>query len=380
MNFEVDTASQVPQRPRLPLIWLVLGEKQGDNGQAYTIADALGWPYELRRIRVLKPFVFGKPKVGPTLYHIDRDKSDKLEPPWPDLIITVGRRPANVALWIREQSGKHTTVVLVGKPSGMMNEFGLIVASGENQFPPLKNVLNVSLPLMRVDEAGVASAAAKWTDRFATLPRPLIGVLVGGPTNPFVFNQAVIDRLVEVAESITKSGGTAYVTTSRRTPVAVVDQLKDRLPSQAQLFAWEKDATDNPYLGLVGLADGLIVTGDSISMMVEVIRLRKPLAILSLPTSLLGSLDQSRRSMARWLFAPGGKSSAGRLRAGLARLAYRTGFIRHTRDFRAFHEMLVNRGLAVWVGQGFPPPTGQVPDDAALVVRRIKALMNIREE
>jgi hypothetical protein len=107
--------------------------------------------------------------------------------------------------------------------------------------------------------------------------------------------------------------------------------------------------------------------------------LRKPLAILSLPTSILGGLDQFRRSLARWLFVPAGRSFAGRLRAGLARFVYRSGFITHTRDFRAFHEMLVNRGLAVWAGQGFPPPTGQVPDDAALVVRRIKELMGIRE-
>ena len=109
----------------MPRTWLVLGDKKGDNGQVYTVADALGWDYELKNIRVLEPYVFGKHKVAPTLYHIDREKSDELVPPWPDLIITVGRRPANVALWIREQSGRRTKIVLVGKPSGLMDEFDL---------------------------------------------------------------------------------------------------------------------------------------------------------------------------------------------------------------------------------------------------------------
>lgn len=379
MNFEVEGPPDAARSATPPSTWLVLGDKQGDNGQVYTIADALGWPYQLRHIQVLPPFVFGKPKVGPTLYHIDREKSDRLEPPWPDLIITVGRRPANVALWIREQSGKKTKIVLVGKPSGMMDQFDLIVASGENQFPPLQNVLTVSLPLMRVDEKGVASAVAAWKERFSALPRPLVGIMVGGPTGPFVFNQKVIDRLIEVAESIAQQGGTPYLTTSRRTPVTVVDELRGRLPPTAQLFAWGKDATENPYLGLLGLADGFIVTGDSISMMVEVARSRRPLAILSLPTSVLGGLDQVRRSLARWLFAPAGKDLAGHVRARLAAFAYQTGFITHTRDFRAFHQMLVDRGLAVWAGAGLAAPTGEVPDDAALVVRRIRALMGVRE-
>lgn len=362
-----------------PVTWLVLGDKKGDNGQVYTIADALGWDCELKHIQVLEPWVFGKPRVGPTLYHIDRDRSDALEPPWPDLIITVGRRPANVALWIRQQSGGRTKIVLVGKPSGLMDQFDLIVASGENQFPPLQNVLPISLPLMRVDEQAVTAASAVWGERFAKLPRPLIGMMVGGPTGPFVFNRTVNDRLVEAAESIAHSGGTPYMTTSRRTPADVIADLRTRLPSSAQLYEWDAGARDNPYLGLLGLADGFIVTGDSISMMVEVARLRKPLAILSLPTSVLGTMDQVRRSLARILFAPARNSLTDRPRALLARFVYRTGFITHTRDFRAFHQMLVDRGLAVWAGQGFPAPRGEVPDDAGRVVRRIRTLTGMRE-
>jgi hypothetical protein len=184
---------------------------------------------------------------------------------------------------------------------------------------------------------------------------------------------------VEVADSISQSGGTPYLTTSRRTPATVVDEFKKRLPSQAQLFEWQAEAADNPYLGLLGLADGFIVTGDSISMMVEVARLRKPLAIFSLPTSILGTLDQFRRSLARTLFAPAPDNPVGRLRALLARMVYRTGFITHTRDFRAFHQMLVDRGLAVWAGEGFPEPKGKVPDDTGLVVQRIRELMRGEE-
>jgi hypothetical protein len=135
------------------------------------------------------------------------------------------------------------------------------------------------------------------------------------------------------------------------------------------------DASDNPYMGLLGLADRFIVTGDSISMMVEVTRLGKPLEILPLPCGLLGSLDQLRRSLARWLFRQGNGSGKDRLRAQLARLVYHSRFIRHTRHYPGFHQKLVDLELATWFGQPSRPPTGQYPDDVSAVVSRIQALL-----
>ena len=292
-----------------PRIWLLLGDKKGDNGQVETIAEALqtalGWHCELKRIKVLEPFVFGKARVGPTLYHIDPERSAALEPPWPELVLTVGRSPANVALWVQEQSGGHTRIVLVGKPSGLMERFTLIVISTEILLAPYPNVLRISMPLMRIDETAVRQAALDWKARFAELPRPLVAIMVGGPTNPFVYNHSVTDKLIEAANRVCRQGGTPYITTSRRTPAAIVEKLETGLPAQAKLFAWRADAGENPYMGLLGLADRFIVTGDSISMMVEVTRLGKPLEILPLPCGFIGTLDQLRRSLARWLFNPG---------------------------------------------------------------------------
>lgn len=282
-----------------------------------------------------------------------------------------------VALWIRAQSEGHTKIVLLGKPSGRPDYFDLVITSGEVQIPALPNVLRIMLPLMRVSEVAVADAVTHWQQRLATLPRPLIALLVGGPTGPFVFDASVVERLIEVATGVAvEMGGTPYITTSRRTPPAVVDALREHLPPRAQLFQWTPASAENPYLGLLGLADGFAVTGDSISMMVEVARMGKPLAIVPLPVSRLGAIDQLRRSAARLLFAPAAGSAMSRLRKHLGHVIYRLRIITHTRDFRAFHQLLIDRGLAVWVGDSFQPPQGQAPDDLRLVVARIKALMS----
>lgn len=366
----------MPAPESQPRIWLLLGNKKGDNGQVETIAAELqaqfGWHCKRKDIQVREPFLFGKPKVGPTLYHIDAQRSDPLEAPWPDLLLTIGRSPANVALWVQEQSGGHTRLVLVGKPSGYMERFDLIITSAETLPAPYPNVLRINLPLMRIDQAEIDTGGRSWAQRLQSLPRPLVAIMVGGPTNPFVYNASVTRQLLAEAGRVIAAGGTPYFTTSRRTPPAVTAQLKQQLPPQARLYDWNDSSAENPYRGLLALADRFVVTGDSISMMVEVIHLHKPLQILPLPTGLLGALDQARRNLARWLYRPGETGGGARLRIALARLVYRLHLIRHTRHYPGFHQLLVDLGLAGWLGQGVAAPAGCLPDDIPAVLARIR--------
>jgi mitochondrial fission protein ELM1 len=373
MQAQGQAAALLTRRSAEPRVWLVLGDKRGDNAQVEVIAPALGWPCERKYVQMREPYVLGKPHVRPSLHHLDQARSDRLEPPWPDLVITIGRRPSMVALWIAEQSEGRTKLVLVGKPSGMMERFDLVIAGAEAQLPPLPNVLAITLPLMRVEEARIAAAVKIWQARFARLPRPLVAFLIGGPTGPFRYDGAVIEGLLAEVAKVARQGGTPYLTTSRRTPAAVVEALRSRLPAGTELFEWTADAGENPYLGLLGLADGFMVTGDSISMMVEIARLGRPLAIFDLPTGRFGAVDQLRRSLTRRLFAPA--SRPGALRQRLATALHRAHVLTHTRDFCAFHRLLIERGLAVRAGQGFSKPRSVAPDDLALVVARIRALL-----
>jgi uncharacterized protein len=352
-------------------VWLLLGDKPGDNAQVEAVVEALGWDCARKTLQWRAPYVTAKPRFRATLDHIDRGRSTTLEPPWPDLILTIGRRPSMVALWIKERSAGRTRIALFGKPSGLITRFDLVVAGAEVQLPPLPNVLPIQLPLMRPRAGDIEMAVADWTPRLGGLPRPLVAILVGGPTVPFALDARVSGELCRLAAGIAGAGGTAYVTTSRRTPRAVVEALRSELPAGARLFQWAPQSAENPYLALLGLADGFIVTGDSVSMLAEVVRAQKPLAILELPLGRLGAIDQVRRSVLRRLF----RSDGGPIRQLALAAARRAHLLDATRDFRAFHRMLLDRGLAVRAGAPLVPPRGAVPDDLPTVVARINTLM-----
>lgn len=165
-------------------IWLVIGDKAGDNAQVEVIAESLGLPYEVRRVRPLPRFERGRPRFRASLAHLDPWRSDRLEPPWPDLVLTIGHRSSMAALWIQDRSRGRTRIVLIGRPKRWVERFALIILPAQFRMPAHPNVLRLGLPLMRGNEQAIAAAARDWASRLAALPRPITALLIGGQTKP----------------------------------------------------------------------------------------------------------------------------------------------------------------------------------------------------
>jgi mitochondrial fission protein ELM1 len=356
-------------------IWLVIGDKLGDNAQATRLADGLGMPYETRRLVPRPRYVLGKPRFKVGLEHLDLAASDPLQPPWPDLVITIGRRHSMAALWIKAQNPA-TRIVLLGRARRWLERFDLVIVPPQYRLPDLPNVMRLCLPLLRVDKDAVARASAHWSPRFAPLEKPLIGVLVGGPTRPYRFDDAVTTDLVATCRDLQqRHGGTLCVSTSRRTPAVVVAALRSRLPEGSVLYEWSAEAADNPYLALLGLADRFVVTGDSVSMMIEVADCGKPLAIFDLPRDIRGRLWQA---ILLRLHGPNDGRPAGAVYRWLGRLLYASGLAGFARDLGAVQRSLIATGFAVRTGEPFRPVTRPLPDELGAVRERVQDLLNDR--
>jgi mitochondrial fission protein ELM1 len=361
----------------LPRVWIIQSDKAGDNAQLKVIADSLPWPYVTKQIVVRSQFVLGKPTVSASLHHVDEARSDPLTPPWPDLILTCGRRMSMVALWVQEQArqagaARPPKIVLVGMPKRHPERFDLAVMSGQYRALRSGNMMQIAYPFQRIDEASVAREAAAWASTFADFPKPRIAVLVGGLTKAVRFDAATAAKLArDLGELQASEDGSLIVLTSRRTPAAVVGVLERDLPPDATLYKWNPAGGPNPYRALLGLADRFVVTSDSLSMQMEIACLGRPLAIYRLPQSMSFGQGAIAPLLERLVSA----APLHRMMRALAKIGSRLGFGHH-RDISNIHHQLVGDGLAVWFGEPFrldgKRPKDELPEVTARIVSLLK--------
>lgn len=271
---------------RPPLTWLILGDRAGDNAQVRAMGQALGWPNEVKQIYYDENCQLPFKDRGASLIGINIERSDSLSPPWPDAIIAIGRRSVPVTRWIRKQVERHILHIHLGRPRIDLSHFDLVVTTPQYNLPKANNVIEITLPLVAIDAEQVGKAAAKWHERFALLPRPWTAVMVGGPTPQLAFGIDEGQRLTQELSAYAKDGGGVIVTTSPRTPSEVIAALRiglaETLPGRHLFFPFELGG-DNPYLGMLALADSFVVSIDSASMIAESATRQKPLYLFHLP-------------------------------------------------------------------------------------------------
>ena len=342
-----------------PGVWALLSERQGDNRHVEAIAAALPWPVERKRLRWRDGLGPRGPRFRATLDHLDPLAARSLVPPWPDLVLACGRRTSMAALALRDRSGGRSRVVVVGRPRGRLDRWDLVVSFPPYRLPAAPNLVRLDLPPGHLDPTAVREAATAWGGRLAGLARPWHVALLGGTTGPFRLDPGSARRLVAAAA---EGAGTTFVFTTRRTPAGVAAALPAGLPASARLYRWGDPEAAGAYLGVLARADRVFVTGDSVAMITEAVRLGR--AVTLLPPSRPGILVALRRLADRAGDAGGPVGRFVRGRAGLC----------CWRDFRAFHAALVAKGLVTELDR--PEVPRRPPEDwAPTLLARIGELV-----
>lgn len=386
-------AGQKQSAPSQPLVWLLMGNRAGDNSQVLGLGEALGWPLEQKHFVYTGFEKFVNLPFGAHLWGVVHDQSSTLEGPWPDLVISAGRKNEPIARYIRKQADKPVRLVHIGRPWARIETWDLVITTPQYRLPNDPNVLHNDTPLHRVTRERLDLAADSWRGRIADLPKPLVAVLAGGNSGPYPFDRASGKRLAAKADALAKElGGSILVTTSARTLDETTDALFSGIESPSLLYRWKKDDPDNPFFAFLGLADHVVVTADSVSMMAEACATGKPVYLFD--------TGQGRTSMKHNPWLDGIAESAGHdtgpltenesasaaglnrwhLKAHVYRLTMRLGPERLTRDIRIVQQLLVDTNRAVWLGDGHPSTNSRPLEDVGRAVARVRQLFNFPPE
>ncbi len=263
-------------------IWVLADDRAGNVAQAVGVAEALERPFETKDIRYSPLARLPNALQGASRLGVTPETRLALTPPWPDMVIAAGRRTAPIARWIKRQNPHSFLVQIMNPGRAGADEFDLIAIPAHDCALPsgdAANVVRTTGAPHRVTPERLSAARDVWAPRFAGLPRPWIALIVGGATNrkpfPPTFATSLGQQTVKMA-----GGGSVLLTTSRRTGMEAEQALLSTIPAPRFAFTWGA-AGDNPYMGLLALADAIVVTGDSVSMCSEACATAAPVYIFA---------------------------------------------------------------------------------------------------
>jgi mitochondrial fission protein ELM1 len=276
-----------------PRIWVIPGNRRGDDAQVFALAEELGLPFETRKLiykRSLWPDA-GLSGVSPD--SVRRDIREKtLLPPWPDLIIFVGRRSVPVARWIREQSGGRTKLVFIGHPRVDPATFDLVFTTRQYRTPtgPSMRVNSVAMSRYR-ERLKPTGEEQAWLD---SLPRPHLLLMLGGDTRHWsVRPRSIAKKAAELARRAERAGGSHIDVSSATTSEPLLAAIEEGLDEAR--CEWRVVRSDFPRFQLL-LEDGdmLFPTADSVSMISESAIMHRPVGIVPVEMSWMGWLVLGR--------------------------------------------------------------------------------------
>lgn len=262
-----------------PAVWVVHDGKIGMANQVIGLAEAVGFPFIEKRLAIRNPWRHLSPQFWLRPLSALAAEGDRLLPPWPDLLIACGRLATAPARAVKRASGGRVFWVQVQDPRYARREVDLMVipthdpARGDNVFRTLGAV-------HRVTPAKLAEGARRFAPLLAPLPRPLLAVLLGGDNRVYRKTDERSAVLADQLAALARLGFGIAVTPSRRTSAATRGVLRDRLAG-LPAFIWDGSG-ENPYFGLLGAADAVVVTSDSVSMVSEAAATGKPVHVVEL--------------------------------------------------------------------------------------------------
>ncbi|AXK72658.1 nucleoside-diphosphate sugar epimerase [Lysobacter sp. TY2-98] len=266
------------QRSTPTRILVVTDGHAGNVRQARALADALKLPTTDLVLTPRLPWRWFAPRIvgnaarafGPEFERLLRDPALAST-----LAIGCGRQGA-LATRLLRQHGAHAVQIL--DPRIRTTHWDAVIAPAHDRLRG-PNVIELQGSLNPVQDHWLGASRAAFAS-FGALPGPRTALLIGGPTSNMRLSVRGFDRwLRDVRTLVEREGGSILATTSRRTPPKMVERVRKRLRGMPGIVWTGSVDGRNPYAALLGWADRIICTADSVNMLSEACATRAPVYV-----------------------------------------------------------------------------------------------------
>ena len=337
----------MPAKPPLR-VWALLGPHRGDNNQVLALAEALGLPFDEKKLTYNELRRIPPALLGRTFRSVEPRSRPQLEGAPPDLTISTGLRSVPVVRELKRRSGGRARSVHLGFPRISPRHFDLVVPTPEYPVPDAPNVFRIPFALT---PHGTRTVDPSDRALLRAYPAPRRLLLVGGPTLywhlPVDGVRVVIQHLLRLSQS---DGGSVLAVGSPRTPIELLSEIRETLEGSSVPFLFEPGDGPPAYPALIEAADEIFVTADSVAMVADAVTTGKPVGLVPIAKTRVGKLVTA---VADWL---------------------RPGQRLYPRDLRFFWAALEEEGFG---GTLVAPKSSNPPDYLQIVAERVRRLLEL---
>ncbi|MDA7947431.1 MAG: mitochondrial fission ELM1 family protein [Hyphomicrobiaceae bacterium] len=263
--------------------------------QVAGVAKALKADIKVKRVapggvwRLLAPWIGMDPRDG------FGKEGGQFAPPWPDIVLATGRLSIPALRAIRKASPETYTVIIQDPRTGGSSADFIAVPAHDKLTGD--NVMHTLTAPHKFLPERLSELRRKVPEDIASLPRPRVTIILGGPNAIYKFTGEDSARLGASLASLASLGASFLITVSRRTPDHALKVVEDATAKSPRLV-WSGKG-ENPYEHWLAHGDMFVVTADSINMTGEACATGKPVYVFE-PEGGSAKFDRFHESLRRY--------------------------------------------------------------------------------
>ncbi len=236
--------------------WILSAGQTGCDVQSKGVAEALGLSW---RVKHLRPNILRKLIAPHGVPPLRGNLSGKL----PDIVIAAGRQTVPFLRAIKKKGKDKVFTLMLLNPHISCNHFDMVWVPNHDDLEG-ENVITTLTSPHPIKRRDITTPLRK---EWRKLPHPRIVVLVGGPSRQCEFTKTHMRIFCRGLEALCYDGASLIITTSRRTPPSHIKLLHSHLAGK-NAWIWNGKG-ENPYPGMLGAGEMIVVTNDSVNMVSE---------------------------------------------------------------------------------------------------------------
>jgi mitochondrial fission protein ELM1 len=277
-------------RKALRSVWCVSDGTTGMRQQSLAVAAVMKW-YRCADFRDIvinpHPLLRFVPRIGRWWPQLPLTQAGDTSLPrisnaddFPQILVTCGRRMAGISMALKaraKQQGAQLTTLHLQDPRLDPAYFDILIVPHHDP-ARADNVIVTTAALNRLDQSHIADAATHLPQSWKATAKPRVAVLVGGDNRRYRISEKMAADLASQLRHFAKANDASlFLVPSQRCPDSIWQRLQSELKGINCLIPGKQQ--QNPYPGVLGIADAVIVTSDSVNMVSEAASTGKPVMI-----------------------------------------------------------------------------------------------------